>query len=86
MDLAALIEGTPDTRCPCLTDESVHYQAERLLIMSILYAEHWRARIPIQMERARRGRSRVVYSSRRPPLDVLACHKPGGGRYGVLAL
>lgn len=44
MDVAALVEGTPYTRCPCLTDESVHYHAERLLIMSILYAEQWRMR------------------------------------------
>jgi hypothetical protein len=44
MDLGALIEGTPYTRCPCLTDESVHYHAGQLFIMSILYAEQWRMR------------------------------------------
>lgn len=44
MDPAALIEGTPYTRCPCLTDQSVHYHAERLLTMSLLDAGQWQMR------------------------------------------
>jgi hypothetical protein len=45
MNLFALIHGAPYIRCSCLTDESVvHYHAETLLVMSILYAEHWRMR------------------------------------------
>jgi hypothetical protein len=44
MDLAALIHGTPYTRCPCRTDRSLHYHAELLLTMSVFYAEQWRMR------------------------------------------
>lgn len=44
MNLADLIDGTPYDDCPCLADDSVHYHAEMLITMAILYAEQWRMR------------------------------------------
>jgi hypothetical protein len=45
MNLADLLDGTPYAECRCLKDDTVHYHADRLMVLAVLYVEQWRMRL-----------------------------------------